>query len=98
MRPFLTLALIVIVASHIHSQDTEGLLPINGTELQVKTIGSGSPIIVVHGGPGLNYSYFLPQLADLSKKHRLIFFDQRASGKSSADLDSAQMTLEMMVD
>jgi proline iminopeptidase len=98
MRPFVTLTLIVIVATHIHSQDTEGLLPINGTELQVKTVGSGTPIIVIHGGPGLNYSYFLPQLANLSKKHRLIFFDQRASGRSSADLDSTQMTLEMMVD
>jgi proline iminopeptidase len=98
MKPLLTLALVVILDSRTHSQDTESFLPINGTELRVKTLGNGSPIIVLHGGPGLNYSYFLPQISDLAKRHRVILFDQRASGKSSADLDSTQMTLDMMTD
>ena len=79
-------------------QNFEGIKRINGADLYIKAIGKGSPIIIIHGGPGLNYTYFLPQLTDLSKKHRLIFFDQRASGKSSADFDSSQISLNMMVD
>ena len=42
-----------------------GLLPVNGTELYVKRIGSGEPIIVVHGGPMLEHGYLLPHLSSL---------------------------------
>jgi proline iminopeptidase len=61
----------------------EGLKRINGTNLYVKIIGKGEPIIVIHGGPGMNQSYFFPHLNTLAKKYKLIFFDQRASGQSA---------------
>src|SRR6478609_303987 len=79
------------------SQDLEKLLKVNGTTLYVKVLGKGSPIIVVHGGPGLNHSYFLPHLNSLAATHQLIFYDQRACGKSSVDLDSTQMNLDWFV-
>ena len=44
--------------------------------------GQGEPIIVVHGGPGLDQSYLLPQMLELSKDHEIIFYDQRGSGRS----------------
>jgi proline iminopeptidase len=53
--------------------------------------------LVVHGGPGLNHSYFLPHFKKLANNYRLVFIDQRACGKSSGALDSAQMTLDWMV-
>ena len=90
--------LFMFFANSANGQDFEGQKRINGTDLQVKIIGKGSPVIVLHGGPGLNYSYLIPQLMDLSRKHKLIFFDQRASGRSSAKLDSSQMSLDVMVD
>jgi len=98
MRALLKFTVLFLVSLTTYAQDFEGRLRINSTEIYVKSLGKGSPIIVLHGGPGLNHTYFLPQLADLAKSHRLIFFDQRASGKSSADLDSTQMTLDAMVD
>lgn len=76
---------------------TGTLMKVNGTELFVRDVGKGSPIIIVHGGPGLSHDYFLPQLMDLAQNHRLIFYDQRASGKSSAELDSTQMRLNEFV-
>lgn len=36
-------------------------------KLYIKEIGTGSPIIVVHGYPGLNHSYFFPHLNSLAK-------------------------------
>jgi proline iminopeptidase len=80
------------------AQYKDTLLPVNGTSLFVREIGAGSPIIVVHGGPGLNHSYFMPHLNSLTKKHRLIFYDQRACGNSSGSLDSAQMNLKLFVE
>jgi len=76
----------------------EGFTQINGTQLFYKIIGKGTPIVILHGGPGLDHSYLLPQMAELAKTHRLIFFDQRASGKSSVDSDTNSMTMKNLVE
>ncbi len=47
-----------------------------------RIVGTGTPIIVVHGGPGLDHTYLLPQMLELTKDHQLIFYDQRGSGQS----------------
>jgi len=35
----------------------DGTKKINGAEIYCKVIGSGEPILVVHGGPGLAHDY-----------------------------------------
>ena len=62
---------------------TEGLQELNGTVLYVKTEGTGTPIVAVHGGPGLSHHYLAPQLGNLSKWFQVTFYDQRASGQSA---------------
>ncbi len=76
----------------------EGFTQINGTQLFYKIIGKGTPIVILHGGPGLDHSYLLPQMAELAKTHKLIFFDQRASGKSSVDSDTNSTTMKNLVE
>lgn len=51
-------------------------------KLFFQKFGTGEPIIVLHGGPGLDHNYLLPQMLELAKDHELIFYDQRGSGKS----------------
>jgi proline iminopeptidase len=51
-------------------------------KLFYQKFGTGSPIIILHGGPGLDQSYLLPQMLELSKDHEIILYDQRGSGKS----------------
>ncbi len=65
--------------------EPHALTKINGTSLYITSVGQGpgNPIVVVHGGPGLNQSYLIPHLKGLEKSHRLIFYDQRASGRSA---------------
>lgn len=75
----------------------EGLQEINGTQLYTKVIGQGEPILIIHGGPGLNHKYFLPHLEPLSQDFRLIFYDQRACGGSSRDLDSTSISLDAFI-
>lgn len=64
-------------------QQKEAMMSINGTKLFVKTIGKGEPIIVVHGGPGMNHTYLMPHLHALAKDYQVILYDQRASGQSA---------------
>lgn len=78
----IVLILIGFISSSAKAQDTSGLFAINGTQLFITTMGEGEPILIVHGGPGLTHEYLLPHLAELSKNNRLIFYDQRSSGKS----------------
>lgn len=73
----------------VHAQvQFEGIKHVNGTDIYYKVIGSGDPILIVHGGPGLNHDYLLPWLQDLSKKHTLIFYDQRSAGRSALSVRS----------
>ncbi|MCG8607380.1 alpha/beta fold hydrolase [bacterium] len=76
----------------------EGTKAINGTELYYKILGEGEPIVVLHGGPGLDHSYFLPQMSELTKTHKLIFFDQRLCGRSSGDVDSSAISMDHFVE
>ncbi len=77
------LLLTISFASTAQKVQFDGLKKINGTKLYVKIMGEGEPLLIVHGGPGLNHSYLMPHLNVLAKKYKLIFYDQRASGKSA---------------
>jgi len=76
----------------------EGSLKINGSDVYYKTIGEGEPLVIVHGGPVLDHSYLLPHLIELSKTYKLVFYDQRAAGKSSIQVDPTTMTLDGFVE
>jgi proline iminopeptidase len=71
----------------------DGIKKINDVGLYYKVMGSGEPIVIIHGGPGLDHSYFLPQMAKLAETHKLIFFDQRAHGRSTVPADTNAMML-----
>jgi proline iminopeptidase len=74
-----------------------GFKEINGTQLYYKVLGSGEPILIIHGGPGLSHDYLLPNLKSLSEKFKLIFYDQRASGSSAQDLDANSVTIDNFI-
>jgi proline iminopeptidase len=43
------------------------------------------PLLLLHGGPGADHAYLLPQLLELADDHELILYDQRGGGKSKTD-------------
>jgi proline-specific peptidase len=57
-------------------------IPIGDTELFVVERGSGYPIIVLHGGPGLDHHEFADYLDPLCDDYRLLLVDQRGQGRS----------------
>lgn len=75
------------------TDDFIGLKAINGTELFINTFGEGAPLLVIHGGPGLSHDYFLPHLNELAAQCQLIFYDQRAAGRSSVEQVPDSMNL-----
>ncbi len=75
----------------------EAVHTLNGADLFVRVIGTGEPIVVLHGGPGLDQSYFLPQMNGLAETHTLILYDQRASGRSGAAFDSTGISIDLFI-
>jgi proline iminopeptidase len=97
MKNLIAWLMLLAASNSTCAQGIERLLNINNTELNVRIVGEGSPILIVHGGPGLNHTYFLPHLNKLASSHKLIFIDQRACGKSSGTIDSTQMSIDWLV-
>src|SRR5882672_9141330 len=76
----------------------EGLVDAHGVLIYYKTVGRGAPLVIVHGGPGASHDYFLPYLLPLARRNRLIFIDERGSGRSEKLDDPAGYTVENMVE
>ena len=77
----------------------QGLLSLEDARLFYEVVGSGEdPIIVVHGGPGLDHSYLQPGLDVLAVRHTLVYYDQRATGRSTSGLDSVAINLDTFVE
>jgi proline iminopeptidase len=70
----------------------------NGVLIYTMTIGRGAPLVIVHGGPGASHDYFLPYLLPLARHHRLVFIDERGSGRSEKLEDVKRYTVEAMAD
>lgn len=67
-------------------------------KLFFKTLGKGTPIIAIHGGPGLSHTYLTPQLNQLSQFAKVTYYDQRGSGQSlDTPLTSETINIEQFV-
>ncbi len=70
----------------------------DGVRLWYTTRGRGAPIVVIHGGPGMDHQSLAADLAPLERTHRVIYYDQRGGGKSSLPSDSALLSIDRHVD
>jgi proline iminopeptidase len=97
MRLLISLFILSQTISFAQVESFEGFKSINGTKLFCKIqaqpfkkeTGKGEPLLIVHGGSGLNHTYLLPHLKNLSKWFTLVFYDQRACGRSAIPLSDS---------
>jgi len=68
---------------------------IGDTRLYVVERGQGYPILVLHGGPGLDHHVFGDYLDPLTDRYQLVLVDQRSQGRSDRAPEST-WTLERM--
>jgi pimeloyl-ACP methyl ester carboxylesterase len=66
----------------------------DGGSLFVQELGDGFPLIVLHGGPGMDHTMFRPYLDPLADDFRVLYVDQRGQGRSER-VDPAALTLEV---
>jgi proline iminopeptidase len=66
----------------------------DGVRLWYSESGTGSPVIVVHGGPGMDHLSLAADLTPLEQHHRVIYYDQRGGGRSTLPADPALLTID----
>jgi proline iminopeptidase len=106
MRQFLWAGMSAALISGCTQQQTpanvypvqEGFVDAHGMLIYYTSLGAGKPLVIVHGGPGASHDYFLPYLLPLARSHRIVFIDERGSGKSEKLEDPAGYTVEAMVE
>jgi proline iminopeptidase len=77
----------------------EGYLNVDGGKVWYRVVGSGdkTPMLLLHGGPGVP-SYYLKPMSALGSDRKIIFFDQLGCGKSDHITDTTLMTVDHYVE
>jgi proline iminopeptidase len=81
------------------ARPSEGQVPGDGASLFYRMVGAGPDVLVmIHGGPGMDMGYMVPDFHPLAERHRLLFYDQRGGGQSERLRDDpALYTMERHV-
>jgi proline iminopeptidase len=66
---------------------SDGTVSVNGVRLYIRIVGDGPDVVVLHGGPGAQHDYLLPQFDALARGRRLRYYDQRGGGRSPVGRD-----------
>ncbi|MEM9349522.1 MAG: alpha/beta fold hydrolase [Pseudomonadota bacterium] len=87
-------ALALTLATTTVSADT---VTINGAELFYESIGSGPPVLMMHGGLGLSHDYLRPYFDQLADTHTVIYYDHFGNGRSDKPEDYAETSFARLV-
>jgi proline iminopeptidase len=77
---------------------TTQIREVRGVAIFERRIGSGPPVVVLHGGPGAHHDYLLPGFDALASGRELIYYDQRGGGRSSVPRDTPVGWREQVAD
>jgi pimeloyl-ACP methyl ester carboxylesterase len=67
---------------------------VDGLSLNYISVGSGRPVVLIHGNPGSHEDYTLTVVSKLSQSYRVIAFDRPGHGSSERQ-DSVRTTVEV---
>ena len=72
-------------------------VPVGESALWATSIGSGPPVLCLHGGLGLDHSYFRPWLDPLAEGARVVYYDHRGNGRSPEPQDWSRVDHDVWV-
>src|SRR5260221_1468213 len=89
----------VSACASAHVTQREGFIPVEGGRVWYQVVGSGpnSPLLVIHGGAGVNHFYLKP-MAALAVDRPVIFYDQLGGGNSDGPTDTTLWRMDRFVD
>jgi len=98
MKRLMLFLLILFVYLQTYAQK-DGFAQSDGVKIYYRTFGTGTPILIINGGPGLNSDGFVDLAKTLSTHNQTIIYDQRGTGKSVLQkIDASSITMKLMID
>ena len=78
----------------------DGFVDVVGGRIWYQTMGTGdgTPLVVIHGGPGDRSCEYLASLTQLAESRRVIVYDQLGSGRSDRPSDTTLWNAPRFVD
>ena len=90
--------LVLFICSNVSAQ-TEATIKNDDALIYYRTFGTGSPILIINGGPGMNSDGFAGLAKTLSAKNQTIIYDQRGTGRSKlVRTDASTISMKLMAD
>ncbi|MBE2207828.1 MAG: alpha/beta hydrolase [Saprospiraceae bacterium] len=74
----------------LNAQTESGFAPSGEVQVHYKTSGTGRPVLIINGGPGMNSNGFEALAQKLSGQYRAILFDQRGTGQTRVPAINAE--------
>jgi len=85
-----------------HCNEIEGLkkgfVDAHNGKLYYEEEGAGIPLVLINGGPGGTHHGFHPYFSQIKDVARVIYYDQRGTGKSSSDHTGKTYTVKQAVE
>jgi len=72
------------------------LTKIGDTNLFLTTKGEGTPIMIFHGGLGLDHTYLTPYFDTLTDTYQVTYYDHRGNGRSDKPNDYATLNFDVL--
>jgi proline iminopeptidase len=92
------LGVMVIFFTQLFAQNSYSFSTSDNVTIYVNEYGTGKPVVLLGGGPGLNPNYLVPVCQKMTG-YRFIIPDQRGSGQSKMDkVDSLNMSTDKYVE
>jgi proline iminopeptidase len=89
--------ILILIPLAMHSQN-EHTIDSGDSKLHFRTFGTGKPLLIINGGPGMNSEGFSGIAIELSKfGYKTITYDQRGTGQSTLPkTDETSITMDLM--
>jgi len=96
----LSVLFLIINVSCQKDIENEGYVNVEGGKIWYKIVGEGdgTPLLVLHGGPGGRSCEMIPGFSLLARDRPVIFYDQLGSGNSDRPNDTALWEIGRFVD
>ena len=98
LRKALVTLVCTLSALMVHAQAREGTFTNAGLTLHYTVRGSGTPVVLLSGGPGHEAAYLEPVAEMLASEHTTILLEQRGTGRSiPPELNATTVNEDLLV-
>lgn len=95
----LVVLFLIQIKSEFSFAQSGNIIESEESKIHYQTFGSGNPILIINGGPGMSSEGFIPLAKRLAKNHRTIIYDQRGTGFSTIEtVNITTITMDLMVE